>query len=131
MQRRKIFISYAHDDRAIAECLLSELQRVSLVGWMDTADIGASEAISASIRDALRSSSAVVVLLSPKSLSSRWVQFEVGAAEALGKRIIPVIIEGKDIQNSIPDSLQGLHWLDARDKSAREVARQLEEAIIS
>jgi hypothetical protein len=125
----RVFISYARGDQSVAARLLSEVQHVSFEGWMDTADLAGGEAFSASIRDALRRSSAVVVLISPRSLDSKWVQFEIGAAEALGKRIIPVIIEGKDIESSIPDALWGVTWLDARDKSVSEVAREIEEAL--
>jgi hypothetical protein len=125
----RVFISYARGDQSVAARLLSEVQHVSFEGWMDTADLAGGEAFSASIRDALRRSSAVVVLISPRSLDSKWVQFEIGAAEALGKRIIPVIIEGKDIESSIPDALWGVTWLDARDKSISEVAREIEEAL--
>lgn len=125
----RVFISYARGDQSVAARLLSEVQHVSFEGWMDTADLAGGEAFSASIRDALRRSSAVVVLISPRSLDSKWVQFEIGAAEALGKRIIPVIIEGKDIESSIPDALWGITWLDARDKSVSEVAREIEEAL--
>jgi hypothetical protein len=125
----RVFISYARGDQSVAARLLSEVQHVSFEGWMDTADLAGGEAFSASIRDALRRSSAVVVLISPRSLDSKWVQFEIGAAEALGKRIIPVIIEGKDIESSIPDALWGVTWLDARDKSLSEVAREIEEVL--
>jgi hypothetical protein len=125
----RVFISYARGDQSVAARLLSEVQHVSFEGWMDTADLAGGEAFSASIRDALRRSSAVVVLISPRSLDSKWVQFEIGAAEALGKRIIPVIIEGKDIESSIPDALWGVTWLDARDKSVSEVAREIEKAL--
>lgn len=122
----KIFISYAHSDQPIAERILSELRHVSVEGWRDAADLAAGNAISTSLLKALRRSSAIVVLLSPKSLASKWLLFEVGAAQGLGKRIIPVIIKGEDIERSIPEPLQGFRWLDARNKPPHEAARQIE-----
>ncbi|MHC4248111.1 MAG: toll/interleukin-1 receptor domain-containing protein [Planctomycetota bacterium] len=125
----KVFISYAHDDQQIASRLVSELQDVSLPAWMAAADVNAGEPIMSKLREELACSSAVVVLLSPKSLASSWVQFEIGAARALGKPIVPVLIEGDGVEGSIPDSLSEVQSIDARREPLREVARRIEEAL--
>jgi hypothetical protein len=124
-----VFISYANADRPKAEQLVSQLRRVSVAGWRDVTDLAAGEVVSASTREALRRSSAVIVLLSPRSLGSEWLQFEMGAAEALGKKIIPVIIEGENIEQALPVLLRELPWLDGRNKTPHEVARDIEEAV--
>lgn len=127
----RVFVSYAHADAKHARRLLGELRKVSLVGWRGAADLAAGKAIASKIREALRDSSAVIVLISPRSLESSWVNLEMGAAWAMGKRIVPVIIEGEGIEALIPEPLHGLAWIDARSKPPDEVAREVERALKS
>jgi TIR domain len=122
----EVFISYAGSDRDQARRLLSELQNLKVHGWMDQTDLTGGGAVASSIRDALRHANAVVVLLSPTSLKSQWVNFELGAAEALGKIIIPVLIEG-DLD--VPELLKAWPWVDARHKAPGEVAREIEQMV--
>ena len=82
---------------------------------------------SSQLRLALESSSAVVVLLSPQAAENRWVNFEIGAAEALGKPLIPVVME--DEHFVMPDVLRDRRWLDARNRSPSEVASDIIAAL--
>jgi hypothetical protein len=54
-------------------------------------DIDWGDSIPSEVRLALEASVAVIVILSPASLKSSWVPFEVGYATALGKRIMPYL----------------------------------------
>lgn len=71
-----VFISYAHSDSGEAERLVKALRATNVAGWLDAADISGGEGVPSAVRDALKRSSAVVVLLSPHALNSRWVQFD-------------------------------------------------------
>jgi hypothetical protein len=125
-----IFISYARRDRAEAERIVSELRKANLSGWMDASDLATGSSIASEVRNALNHASAVLVLLSPASLHSQWVQFEIGAAEALGKPIIPVLIEGgADLETEAPPILRQRQWVDARHRPPAEVAREIEAAL--
>jgi hypothetical protein len=116
---KTIFIAYADDDASYARELQFFLRKANNVeGWMDSADIAAGSGIAAAFRLAIKKSSAMVVLVSRHSVKSHWIQFEVGAALALEKPVIPILIEGAMIQ----DSLQGIPFLDARGKPMDEVA---------
>jgi hypothetical protein len=128
---RNVFISYAHSDADQARRLVSALRTANVTGWMDSADIAAGEAISSAVRDALRQSTAVLVLLSPRALQSEWVQFEIGAAEALNKRIIPVIVSGDQIEEQLPEILRNRVWIDARHRSSDDVVREVRRAVES
>ncbi|HTR35020.1 MAG TPA: toll/interleukin-1 receptor domain-containing protein [Bryobacteraceae bacterium] len=128
---RNVFISYAHSDMDQARRLVSALRTSNVTGWMDSADIAAGEAISSAVRDALRQSTAVIVLLSPRALQSEWVQFEIGAAEALNKRIIPVIVSGDQIEEQLPEILRNRSWIDARHRSSDDVVREVTRAVES
>jgi hypothetical protein len=127
----ELFISYARSDGDEAERLVKALRAINVAGWLDTADIAAGTGIASAVRDALKNSDAVVVLLSPRALHSEWVQFEIGAAEALGKKIIPVIVSGEHLEQQFPDILRNLAWIDARGRPQSEVVKELEHAIES
>ena len=122
---KRIFISYARDDYAFAHQLLSGLRNINVEGWMDEADIAAGAAIGTAVRAAIQKSSAIVVLVSPNSLRSRWVDFEVGAAQALGKPIVPILLEGSEL----PETLQEIVSIDARDKPIKHVVLELEKTV--
>ena len=98
----KIFLSYSHDDVAVARELLASLADTSISGWMDQADIASGEAISRKVRESIHQASVVLVLVTARSIGSNWVQFEVGAAWGMGKRVIPVIFSDAGIGRGLP-----------------------------
>ena len=124
----KIFISYSQSDQEEAKHLVAALRTADIVGWLDAADITADTSIPSAIRNALLESSAMVVLLSPNALQSNWVQFEIGAAEALGKMIIPVIISGSLAESGLPEILKDRKVIDARNRPKAVVAEEISMA---
>jgi hypothetical protein len=126
-----VFISYARSDVDEARRLVKALQELNVAGWLDASDISAGESVSSAVRNALRHSSALIVLLSPEALHSEWVQFEIGAAEALDKKIIPIIVSGDDLEEQLPYILRNRAWIDARHKSQEEVVRDVKRAVES
>jgi len=124
-----VFISYAHSDSDEAQRLVESLRAQNVTGFLDRADIVAGDVISSDVRSALKQSTAVIVLLSPRALHSQWVQFEIGAAEALGKKIVPVIVSGEHLEEQLPDILRDRMWIDARGRSDAEVIRDVEHAL--
>jgi hypothetical protein len=124
-----VFISYARSDSGEAERLVKALRATNVAGWLDDADIAAGESVPSAVRDALKQSSAVVVLLSPRALTSQWVQFEIGAAEALNKKIIPVIVAGDHLEEQLPDILKERTMIDARHRSYTDVVREVQHAL--
>src|SRR5712692_3536568 len=125
----KVFISYARRDSAKVGLLVNALRNVDITGWLDAADIASGESVASVVRAALKDSGAVVVLVSPDALESQWVQFELGAAEALRKPIIPVLISGGDVEKNLPDILRTRQWIDARNKPERQVVEEIEQAL--
>jgi hypothetical protein len=56
-------------------------------------DIAAAEEWQDRVRAALRGSVRVLVLLTPRSINRPWVLMETGAAWALGKPLIPALVQ--------------------------------------
>ena len=84
-----LFISYAASDSALAHELRTEIEERGLTTFMAEKDIPVSAQWKQAIRDALRSSTRVLILLTPHSISRLWVLLETGAAWALDKPLIP------------------------------------------
>lgn len=122
------FISYSSTDARLAKRLHQSFERYavphSLRGgfaygnpiskrlgrfFLDQAELSASHALRADIETALTNSQFLVVLCTPKSAQSRWVQLEIEAFEAAGKRaqIIPVLAAGEPLIYDPEDAPEG------------------------
>jgi len=110
-----IFISYAREDAAIARSLGEAVEARGFTTWLD-AKLKVGEPLHV-IDQALRSSGAVIVLLSTASLSSQWLQREVAAAvDALPRgSVFPIAVGEVDIRN-LPSWLANRRWLHLRDE---------------
>ncbi len=126
---RKVFISYSSEDSDVASRLHTALEGIEVLGWLDQSDIAAGDAIAAKIKESLQQAGALIVLVSPRSTKSKWVQFEVGAAYAMEKLIIPIIVGPKQSTLNLPEWLMDYMYIDARDRTMQEVAREIGRAI--
>jgi TolB-like protein len=86
-----VFLSYNREDQATAKCFANAFAAAGLSVWWDTA-LHSGEAYDEVTENALHSAKAVVVLWSPRSVSSRWVRAEATVADQ-NKTLVPVTIE--------------------------------------
>lgn len=86
-----VFISYSHVDSKEADELASLLDELDIEYFRDVKDINWGDSISSKVRDALDSCVAILVIVSPASLKSHWVPYEIGHASALRKIILPFL----------------------------------------
>ena len=114
--RYSAFISYNHKDRAVASRLLRSLEayrfprhlrgRETAVGtisdrlppiFQDREELASSADLASSVRHALEDSSTLIVVCSPNSARSRWVNEEIRAFTAMGRRhrVQCLIIDGQ------------------------------------
>ena len=90
----KIFVSYAYQDRAIADRIEQYLRKHGLVTTGDLVildpqrEIQSGENIREVIRRQMMDANKVVIITSPNSAQSQWVNYEAGMASALGKPIV-------------------------------------------
>jgi hypothetical protein len=112
----RAFISYSHRDRQAAGWLHKAIENyrvpASLVGavgrdgaiprvifpvFRDRDELGSASDLSASIREALAQSAYLIVLCSPSSAKSRWVNQEIIEFKRLGRadRIHALIVDGE------------------------------------
>lgn len=91
--KNKIFLSYSYNDRPWVEQFAIALEKEGIDVWFDFHDMALGENITERLQSALRASNTLVVLLSSNSVKSRGIFFELGAAIADSKRIIPIVID--------------------------------------
>lgn len=128
-----IFLSYAHQDEPWVAEFAKTLRLAGIYDyWFDHEAISSGNRWTDKIQDALRQSDTFIVFLSPNSLENPNVFFEVGAAFANDKRIIPVLIGDVD-QRRIPLSLASRQFIraDSPKEAGKQAARIIEESIHS
>lgn len=108
-----IFISYSHEDHASAERLARALMEQGHEVWWDQWEIAAGDSIIRKIfAEGVAKAGAFVILLSPASVGSKWVQEELDAATVRRiedlTRVIPALVQ--DVP--IPMALRTLRWVD-------------------
>ena len=125
---RQVFLSYASDDREVAARVANALRTAGLRVWFDVWELAVGDSIISRTETALRASDVILVLLSPRSVHSRWVQSELGAAYAQELRdraitVIPTIVEDCDI----PPMLADRSYLDLRHDHEGGVQRLVQQ----
>ena len=127
MSRARVFILHSVDSREVAAALAEALRRLDIDPWVAEEQITAGENLVEAIESAMGRADAFVVLIWPGDLHRANVNFELGVAVGLGKRVIPVL--GPNVTAfRIPFDLavrRQLLWSSA-ESVASEVARALE-----
>lgn len=116
MPEKKVFISYSHTDKEVAERLAHALNAGGVNVWWDSWELKPGDSIVSKIFESgLSEASHFLILLSPDSVRSRWVREELDVATVRRiedlVRVIPVLVRDTDI----PTSLRALLWVDLRN----------------
>ncbi|HEX6367829.1 MAG TPA: TIR domain-containing protein [Longimicrobium sp.] len=92
----RVFISHSSSDKPQVEALAVALRERGIDPWLDKWEIGPGDDIVASINRGLEEAGAGLVVFSPHSRESRWVEAEVSyltyARIQEGKALIPVVL---------------------------------------
>ncbi len=95
---RSLFLSHAADDATLANYLADALRKglhgLNVFVASRAGDIPTGEEWLAKIRSELRRADAYLVLLTPASITRKWLWYETGAAWWSEKRLIPVVAAG-------------------------------------
>lgn len=121
-----VFLSYANEDRLWVDEFSSALRRAGVNDWFDAHQLRPGEHLQQAVEQALRASKVLVLMVSPHRFRSPWTYFELGAAVADHKRIIPVIVSDID-WSELPPLVRQLQFV--REKSATQAAKVVAEAI--
>ncbi|HLO13238.1 MAG TPA: SUMF1/EgtB/PvdO family nonheme iron enzyme [Anaerolineales bacterium] len=116
-----IFISYSHKDTDYAHALADNLQSMGFEVWIDERlDYGSQWP--QELQTQLDSCSAFLLIMSPRSYTSEWVQSELQRAKRKLKPILPLLLEGDEPWLSVESTqyydVRGEVYPDAKFYSA-------------
>jgi len=104
-----VFISYSHRDSDYAHELEDALQQRGFSVWIDER-IDYGTRWPQVIEERLDACAALIVLMTPRSRGSNWVQNELARAQYKGKPIFPLLLEGEPWL-----AVQATQYVDVRD----------------
>lgn len=104
---RKFFVSYDYRDRSRLQNALEQLRKRKVLSaddiiLVDTKSISEGESFRDTAREAIGAADTVLVLWSPAAAESKWVNYEIAMADALGKHLVIVAPRGMERQPPIP-----------------------------
>jgi Tol biopolymer transport system component len=106
-----VFISYSHKDTKYAHGLADSLQKMGMDVWIDERlDYGSQWPHE--IQKQLDSCDAFILVMSPRSFASEWVQSELQRAKRKLKPVFPLLLEGEEPWLSV----ESTQYYDVRDK---------------
>src|SRR6266540_6087131 len=105
---QRIFISYSRKDIGFVRKLAGDLEKAGYEVWWDLTDLRGGDDWPRVIPAAIESSQYVIVVLSPNSAISDWVEKEYTQALSLRKRIIPIMIAS----SRVPFALNTINYID-------------------
>jgi eukaryotic-like serine/threonine-protein kinase len=106
----QVFISYSRKDLVFVERLTKDLQAAGLEVWYDLSGLDGGTRWGREIQNAIDNCQAFVVVLSPNSVESEWVEKEFMYANSLKRRIIPILLQ----PCKTPMWFINLHFIDVQ-----------------
>ncbi len=121
----KIFISYSRKDINFVRQLAGDLEKAGYDVWWDLTDLRGGDDWPRVIPAAIESSQFVIVVLSPNSVISDWVEKEYMQAISLRKKIIPIMLT----QSRVPFGLNTINYIDFTNEEYGESLSKLLSAL--
>jgi hypothetical protein len=106
--RYVVFVSHSSLDAWIAKVMAEKIQDIGADCWLDEKDLAGGDIIADEIIRGIDAAKEIIVLVSPNSVKSQWVPFEIGAARAQHKRATPILNNVKPQQMSPMQDIKGI-----------------------
>ena len=109
----QVFISYSRKDISFIDRLAADLKTAGIDVWYDVSRIAGGARWRSEIENALRNSQYVIVVLSPDSIVSEWVEREFLFSSNLKRKIIPLMYRACELPLNYVD----LNYIDVQGES--------------
>jgi hypothetical protein len=125
-EKRRIFVSHINEEKQLALILQEELETafLDIVKFFVSSDRGRSLPLGRewfdTIKKALKSSKAMLVLCSHASITRPWINFEAGAAWSKNVPVLPICHSGMT-RGDLPSPLNSLQGIDTRQEDGFEL----------
>ena len=110
MEKFNVYISHSRGDARWVKELAKKLSDEGILVWRGETNIAMESSVKAQVEKALKDSDAMVLLIDQDNANSPWLFFEFGAAVAMGKKLLPVILGDVD-PSDLPFDLRQLNSL--------------------
>lgn len=127
---KDIFISYSRRDQEFVTRLASDLNTQVANVWFDQSTIQLGQKWHDEIMDGIRECKAFILVLSPDSMESKYVQEEVNKALELGKTIFPVIYRPAKWTGQFETLTREIQTLDLRSGSYTDSFHKLVDGLV-
>jgi formylglycine-generating enzyme required for sulfatase activity len=125
-----VFISYSRTDEDFANRLRDDLQTHGITVWIDTTGLKpGTRNWEHALRKVIRESQAMILVASPSSCQSNYVQGELEIAEMYKCPVFPLWAAGEEWADCIPLALIKMQYIDARGDAYAAAVPQLVEAL--
>lgn len=111
-----IFLSYSRRDSRLMRRIRADLRAEGFNVWTDENLKPGTPSWMQGIESAIGSAMCIIVLLSPDSRKSEWVEKELSTAKIHHKQIIPLLARG-DERTSVPLLLSNMQYADVRTET--------------
>jgi TIR domain-containing protein len=71
--------------------MVEKIEALGAECWLDEKDLAGGDVIAADIIRGIRACHEAIILISPNSVKSQWVPFEIGGVRAQRKRVTPIL----------------------------------------
>jgi hypothetical protein len=118
----KIFISYNHESKTIADTLVADIQGLGHTVWIDQ-ELSGGQVWWNKILAQIRESEVFVFIMNPDALKSTACKREYKYAAAVGKPILPILFSKDVSTDHLPSALSQIHFVDYRERNPDAVIR--------
>ncbi len=111
----RVFLSHSSQDKSFARRLAGDLKRHGATAWLDEAALEPGGRWKPQLKKAISGHDFVVVVLTPASVDSTWVQFEIDEALAQGTqagrvKLIPLLLKDCTVPPALRE-IQAVHFV--------------------
>lgn len=128
---RDVFISYQHDDLAVAKRVCAALEQGRISCWIAPRDIRPGQEWATGIVEGVSRCHTLVVILSASTKASRQISRELELADKAGLRMIAFRTAEVEPPPDLIYFLGNVQWVDAFDSQFESAIQRLTEAIAS
>jgi adenylate cyclase len=126
---RDVFISYASQDKGVAESVCRALESAGLACWIAPRDVVPGESFAGAIVHAIDATRVIVLVLSEHAADSQHVLREVERASSKRHPVIALRLDLTPLPADFEYFLNTSQWLDASTTGVRRALPKLVEAV--
>ena len=116
MSNQAIFVSYSRKDKAFVDRMMADLEQSNFSLWRDTHSLETgTPSWERAIREAIKDAGAVILVASPASLESDYVQGEITLSKVYNRPIYPIWADGDIWAECVPLDMANYQYVDGRN----------------